>query len=154
MAQRDAVFRAYAYVAGDARTFLEDYFSAPENDPRLLAAELRRSVDVVSVLPVPVPDGSASRTYRARWNEHEVSGRSGTRDRVWEGYFSVEVQPPTSTEGIERNPLGVFVTDVSWSALAGELPPGSASRGPAPTVPDATPDTVGTDAAAQRPSPD
>ncbi len=119
VAQRDAVFRAYSYVAGDARDFLEGYFSDPQNDPRLLAAELRRSVEIVSVLPIPSGSNDASRVYRVRWNENEVSERGGTRERPWEGYMTVEVQPPTTTEGIERNPLGVFVTAISWSALAG-----------------------------------
>ncbi len=128
VAQRDAVFRAYGYVAGDARTFLEDYFSEPENDPRLLAAEMRRSVEIVSVIPVPVPGAGRSgaaggaRPYRVRWNETSTSERAGTSVRAWEGYFTVEVQPPTSTEAVQRNPLGVFVTALSWSALAGDAP--------------------------------
>ena len=73
VAQRDAVFRAYGYVAGDARTFLEDYFSAPENDPRLVAAEMRRSVEIVSIIPVPVP--GAAPAGRGR------TGSAGTRPR-------------------------------------------------------------------------
>ena len=140
VAQRDAVFRAYGYVAGDARGFLEGYFSDPQNDPRLLAAELRRAVEIVSVLPIPTGDGDRARVYRVRWNEAEVSERGGTRERAWEGYMTVEVQPPTTTEGIERNPLGVFVTDLSWSALAGSVvleDPGLSGPAPAGAV-DAT----------------
>ncbi len=135
VAQRDAVFRAYGYVAGDARAFLEDYFSAPENDPRLLAAEMRRSVEIVSIIPVPVPGAAGgARPYRVRWNETETSERGGRSERAWEGYFTVEVQPPTTTEAVQRNPLGVFVTALSWSSLAGEPIAGSAP------VPDSSPE--------------
>ena len=134
VAQRDAVVRGYAYVAGDARQFLEDYFSLPENDPRVVAAELRRQVEVVSVLPVPVPDGAPAQPYRVQWHETEVSVRGGTRERAWEGYMTVEVHPPTTTEGIERNPLGVFVTALSWSALAGDVERGGAAPAEAPTA--------------------
>ena len=144
VAQRDAVFRAYGYVAGDARAFLEGYFSEPENDPRLLAAEMRRSVEIVSVIPVPVPGAAGgSRPYRVRWNETATSERAGTSVRAWEGYFTVEVQPPTSTEAVQRNPLGVFVTALSWSALAGDAPAADAPAADATgaqarTAPDST----------------
>ncbi|MEM1042935.1 MAG: type IV secretion system protein [Bacteroidota bacterium] len=118
VAQRDAVYRAYAYVGGDARTFLEGYFSDPQNDPRRLGKGARRSVEVVAVIPVPGA-ASGARTYRVTWNETESSPQRGDTERAWEGYLSVVVAPPTTTEGVERNPLGVFVTDLSWSPLAG-----------------------------------
>lgn len=53
------------------------------------------------------------------WNETESSPQRGDTERAWEGYLSVVVGPPTTTEGIERNRLGVFVTDLSWSPIAG-----------------------------------
>ena len=127
-AQVDAVYRAYAHVAGDARGFLEGYFAEPQNDPRLLGAEGRRAVEIVSVVPVPTGGNDVqARPYRVRWNEAVTTAQDGTVERAWEGYFSVEVQPPTTTEGIERNPLGVFVTDLSWTPLAGRLVDDSAS---------------------------
>ena len=120
VAQRDAVYRAYAHVAGDARDFLEGYFSDPQNDPRRLGKDFRRAVEVTAVLPVPGTDQGTGRTYRVQWNETDTSGAGGERERAWEGYASVTLAPPTTTEGIERNPLGVFVTDLSWSPLAGQ----------------------------------
>ena len=71
VAQRDAVYRAYAYVAGDAREFLEGYFSDPQNDPRRLGKDFRRAVEVTGVLPVPVADGAIDLCGR--------TGSSGTR---------------------------------------------------------------------------
>ncbi|MGB3544467.1 VirB8/TrbF family protein [Rubrivirga sp.] len=118
VAQRDAVYRAYATIGGDARAFLEGYFSDPQNDPRRLGTGARRSVEIVAVIPVPGA-ASGARTYRVTWNETESSPQRGDSERAWEGYLSVVVSPPTTTEGIERNPLGVFVTDLSWSPLAG-----------------------------------
>ncbi|MDT0631399.1 type IV secretion system protein [Rubrivirga litoralis] len=133
VAQRDAVYRAYAYVGGDARGFLEAYFSDPQNDPRRLGTGARRSVEVVAVIPVPGA-ASGARTYRVTWNETESSPQRGDTERAWEGYLSVVVAPPTTTEGIERNPLGVFVTDLSWSPLAG------ATEVEEPETPEAEPD--------------
>ncbi|MDT7858197.1 VirB8/TrbF family protein [Rubrivirga sp. S365] len=122
VAQRDAVYRAYAYVAGDARTFLESYFSDPANDPRQQGRGYRRSVEVTNVLPVPGGVEGGPTTYRVQWNEREASPSEGVRERAWEGYLAVVVSPPTTTEGVERNPLGVFVTDLSWSPLAAAAP--------------------------------
>ena len=128
VAQRDAVYRAYAYVGGDARAFLEGYFSDPQNDPRRLGKGARRSVEVVAVLPVPGTAADGARTYRVTWNETESSPQRGDTERAWEGYLSVLVAPPTTTEGVERNPLGVFVTDLSWSPLAGTGEPDEADE--------------------------
>ena len=140
VAQRDAVYRAYAHVAGDARGFLEGYFSDPANDPRRLGKGARRSVEVVAVLPVPgmAADGGPGPggTYRVTWNETESSPQRGDTERAWEGYLSVVVAPPTTTEGVERNPLGVFVTDLSWSPLAGTGEPDEADE-PTDEVPPA-----------------
>ena len=118
VAQRDAVYRAYAHVAGDARGYLEGYFSDPANDPRQQGRGYRRAVEVTNVLPVPGAAEGGPTTYRVQWNEREESPREGVRERAWEGYLSVTVAPPTTTEAVERNPLGVFVTDLSWSPLA------------------------------------
>ena len=118
VAQRDAVYRAYAHVAGDARGYLEGYFSDPANDPRQQGRGYRRAVEVTNVLPVPGGAEGGPTTYRVQWNEREESPREGTRERAWEGYLSVTVAPPTTTEAVERNPLGVYVTDLSWSPLA------------------------------------
>jgi type IV secretion system protein VirB5 len=118
VAQRDAVYRAYAHVAGEARGYLEGYFSDPANDPRQQGRGYRRAVEVTNVLPVPGGVEGGPTTYRVQWNEREESPREGTRERAWEGYLSVTVAPPTTTEAVERNPLGVYVTDLSWSPLA------------------------------------
>ena len=129
VAQRDAVYRAYAYVVGDAGTYLEAYFSDPANDPRERGQGYRRDVEVTNVLPVPGGPEGGPKTYRVQWDERETSLREGVRERSWEGYLSVTVSPPTSTEALERNPLGVYVTDLSWSPLA----PGT-SASPTPDV--------------------
>ena len=142
VAQRDAVYRGYAYVAGDARSFLESYFSNPDNDPRRQGTGYRRAVEITNVLPVPGGGEGGATTYRVQWNEREESPREGVRERAWEGYLAVTVSPPTTTEGVERNPLGVYVTDLSWSPLAAAAPVDAAA------APAATPSAAGAPAGA------
>ena len=139
VAQRDAVYRAYAHVAGDALAYLESYFSDPANDPRQQGRGYRRAVEVTNVLPVPGGVEGGPRTYRVQWNEREESPREGVRERAWEGYLSVTVAPPTTTEAVERNPLGVYVTDLSWSPLAPSAtgPAAPARDAAAPAEPEA-----------------
>ncbi|MEM7789561.1 MAG: type IV secretion system protein, partial [Bacteroidota bacterium] len=79
---------------------------------------------------------AAARPWRVRWNETTRSARGGEAVRAWEGYLSVEVHPPTSTAGIERNPLGTFVTEISWTPLAGQLLDESAAGASAVSDPD------------------
>ena len=150
VAQRDAVYRAYAHVAGDARGYLEGYFSDPANDPRQKGRGYRRAVEVTNVLPVPGGVEGGPTTYRVQWNEREESPREGTRERAWEGYLSVTVAPPTTTEAVERNPLGVYVTDLSWSPLA---PSASGPDGPdaEPEATEAAPLEADVPAPARRP---
>ena len=136
VAQRDAVYRAYAHVASDARGYLESYFSDPANDPRQQGKGYRRAVEVTNVLPVPGGVEGGPTTYRVQWNEREESPREGVRERAWEGYLSVTVAPPATTEAVERNPLGVYVTDLSWSPLA---PSAAGSEPVAPARDDAAP---------------
>ena len=151
VAQRDAVYRAYAFVSGDAREYLEAYFSDPQNDPRRLGEDFRRAVEVTGVLPVPGRDAQ-TRTYRVQWNETARSAQGGTTERAWEGYLAVTLAPPTTTEGVERNPLGVFVTDLAWSPLAG-----TARTVPPDATPDGAPDAEApadtTESAPRRPPP-
>ena len=146
VAQRDAVYRAYAYVAGDARAFLKTYFSDPTNDPRQQGTGYRRAVEITNVLPVPGSVEGGPTTYRVQWNEREASPRDGVRERAWEGYLAVTVSPPTSTEAVERNPLGVYVTDLSWSPLAAAAPVGDGTSTPDATGTDETAGGEGADA--------
>ena len=150
VAQRDAVYRAYAHVAGDAQGYLEGYFSDPVNDPRQKGRGYRRAVEVTNVLPVPGGVEGGPTTYRVQWNEREESPREGTRERAWEGYLSVTVAPPTTTEAVERNPLGVYVTDLSWSPLA---PSASGADGPdaEPEATEAPPPEADAPAPARQP---
>ena len=118
-AQAELVRRAYAYVDQGAATFLNDYFATPANDPRLLARDLTRLIEVTSVLPVPGSTG-ASQTWKVSWTETSLPRVVGGSPTVtaWEGYFTTRVVPPTTTDLITMNPLGLFVTAINWTQLA------------------------------------
>jgi type IV secretion system protein VirB5 len=112
--QRQLLFTAYAYASGTARATLDDYFINPAHDPRVLGRSLTRQVEITSVLPLP-----KSKTWKVSWREIERPRVAGAaRSVAWEAYLTVAVNPPTTTEALLKNPLGLFVTDLSWSEVA------------------------------------
>ena len=132
-AQAELLRRGYAFAAPHVAGFLNDYFAAPEHDPRLLGTLLSREVDVASVLRLPNSD-----VWRLQWTETERAIEPGgglSRTVAWEGYASVKLVPLRSPEAIEENPLGLAVTSLSWTRVAegAAAPPSPTSPGPFPT---------------------
>jgi type IV secretion system protein VirB5 len=113
-AEAYAMRRAYAYADQGAATFLNEYFADPRNDPRILGRTLARTVEVTSVLPVP-----KSQTWKVQWTETEYPTAEGgeMRASAWEAYLALRISPPVTTEAVERNPLGVYITSMSWSRV-------------------------------------
>jgi type IV secretion system protein TrbF len=112
-AEADVLTRAYAFVDQGAATFLNAYFSDVRNDPRVLGRTETRIVEVTSVLPVP-----KSAVWKVRWIETDYPTAVGTPvASAWEGYFGVRIVPPATTDAIEVNPLGVYVTSVTWTRV-------------------------------------
>ncbi len=111
--QRELLYRAYACAAAGARRFLDGWFAQPEHDPRLLGQRFTRSVEVEAILPVP---GSA--VWRAQWTEREQPALAGAvRESAWEGYLTVRVRRPATAGAMEDNPLGIYVTDLTWTEV-------------------------------------
>lgn len=126
-AQAALVRRSYAFVDQNAADFLNAYFTSPANDPRVLARDGSRLVEVVSVLPLPNGSPSASSalatpamTWKVSWTETTYPRGAGApaTAAAWEGYFATRVVPPSTTERIELNPLGLYVTSINWTRLA------------------------------------
>lgn len=104
---------AYAFLAEPAARFLNEYFADPANNPRVLGQNVTRTVEVMSVLPIPDSD-----SWKVQWTESERR-RSGTltRSHVWEAYLTVRQVPPKTVAAIEANPLGIYVTAVNWTPI-------------------------------------
>jgi len=114
VAQNRMIDRGYAFTRGAARTYVDGYFSAPRNNPHLLAREMIRLVSVRSVRRVA---GSAS-TWEVQWEEYEVPVRGGNAIvRPWQGTLRTSLIPPEGEQDLFVNPLGLYVTDLSWAPL-------------------------------------
>lgn len=55
-------------------------------------------------------------SYQARWTE-EIYGKDGTVKQKYNmaGTFTIEISPPTNEQEVRQNPLGLYITNFSWT---------------------------------------
>jgi type IV secretory pathway TrbF-like protein len=106
LAQKSALSRSYALTAATATIFLNDYYRqhSPFGQNRTVA------VSVDAVLPV------SKQTYQLQWSEdaRDLQGRDLATTH-WLASLTVAFDPPTDERGILSNPLGLYITGISWT---------------------------------------
>jgi len=112
ISQRKAIDRVYAMIArgSSAQVEVGEYY---RNDPpHERAATHMVSVDVKAVY------ASSEKSYEVEWVE-TTRGLGGDvkNEQRWKGSFTIAVNPPTDERLVRVNPLGVYVTNVSWSRV-------------------------------------
>jgi type IV secretion system protein TrbF len=112
IAQRKAIDHVYAQIASgsEAQTFISEFYRAVPPSKRAHTETV--SIEVNSVLP------TSDRTFEVDWAEttRDLYGAVKATDR-WKGSFSIAVNPPSEERLARINPLGVYVTDVTWSKV-------------------------------------
>lgn len=117
-AQEELVARAYALADLPVRRQLDRYFSRPENDPRLLAARLSRSVEGITLLRLPGTED----TYQVQWREVTLPrvGPGPARERTFQGLLTVERVEQLDPETLTDNPLGLLIREFTWTETTSE----------------------------------
>lgn len=112
-AQRASVLEAYALVDQNSAAFKVLNETMQEQDPFKRAQKETVTIDVQSVLPI----GESPNSWRVEWKE-TVRGRDGTviSSVPWQAAITTTTNPPTTEAGVLKNPLGLYVTAVGWSA--------------------------------------
>ena len=112
VAQRKAIDRVYAMIGNGtpAQLVISDFYS--KDPPNTRAQTQTIDVDVKSVF------ATSDKTYEVEWTEvtRSISGQVRSDER-WKGSFTIAVNPPTDERLIRINPLGVYVTNASWSKV-------------------------------------
>jgi type IV secretory pathway TrbF-like protein len=106
LAQKSALSRSYAMTAATATIFLNDYYQqhSPFGQSRTVA------VSVDAVLPV------SKQTYQLQWSEDARDLQGGDLATThWLASIAVAFDPPTDERGILTNPLGLYITGISWT---------------------------------------
>jgi type IV secretory pathway TrbF-like protein len=102
-----------AHTRGAADKFLDAYYHADgfSHNPFKLAAKQTVTIQIESLLPL------SSSSYQVRWSEHgrDLNGVAMGASTQWEAVLQTEIVPPNSDDAIISNPLGFYVTQISWT---------------------------------------
>ncbi|KUM26928.1 conjugal transfer protein TrbF [Mesorhizobium loti] len=110
---------AYDFATDRAALFLNEYAKA--NDPFGQIGTRSVSVQITSV--VRASDSS----FQVKWTEQIFERGSLASTTRWTGILTIVIRPPTNTDQLRKNPLGVFINAIDWSRELDSAAPTSVS---------------------------
>jgi len=119
--QKRYLDRIYALASGQAAKTLDDYLKPEDLDPILLGSKMWVDVHITRFLKEPAPN-----TYRIDWEEitHQNSSATVTT-KHWSATLGIATTIPSSQKttrnaSADLNPLGLYVTTLSWAPEAAQ----------------------------------
>lgn len=110
--QKLAVNRVYAHISNSSPAFISmnEYYQQEKNNPFKRAVTETVSIAIRSVIQ------TTDKTWQVEWTE-KLRNRSGEPigERRMKGAVTVSVVPPTNELTIMKNPLGIYIQNISWS---------------------------------------
>ncbi|HVT87710.1 MAG TPA: conjugal transfer protein TrbF [Tepidisphaeraceae bacterium] len=100
--------KAYGFLADDAIPAMNQY-AASDTGMDALGNRLARTVEVGSVLQ------RSKDSYQVRWIETTYANGMRKSTDQYTGLFNVVLSPPKTEEEAFRNPIGLYVTNFTWS---------------------------------------
>ncbi len=109
--QKDHLRDGYAFAREQAAKALSDYYHDGRHDPFSIGQKGWVEVQITRTpLKLPAPD-----TYQVDWIEtHHDYNSTLTASTSWRATLKVVTAAPDNTDG--RNPIGLYVTNLDWSA--------------------------------------
>jgi type IV secretory pathway TrbF-like protein len=105
------------HARGAADRFLDAYYHCDNftHNPFKLAERLTVSTQIESILQL------SPSSYQVRWSEQQrdLNGVVVGAPAHWEAVLQTEIVPPNSDGAIVSNPLGFYVTQISWTEQQG-----------------------------------
>ncbi|MBF6569366.1 MAG: hypothetical protein IVW54_10900 [Candidatus Binataceae bacterium] len=106
-----------AHARGAADRFLDAYYHSDgfTHNPFKIAERQTVSVQIDSILQL------SRQSYQVRWSEtpHDLNGVEISAPSHWEAVLQTQIVPPNSDHSILSNPLGFYVTQISWTQQQG-----------------------------------
>jgi type IV secretory pathway TrbF-like protein len=106
-----------AHARGAADKFLDEYYHSDDftHNPFKRAQKETVTVQIDSILKV------SAQSYQVRWTEtkHDLNGAPLGAPAHWEAVLQTQIVPPSSDDTIVSNPLGFYVTQISWTEQQG-----------------------------------
>ena len=104
---RENWVEAYRFLTPQAAAHLTQI--AREDDPFLSLGRVGRTVQVRSIL------ARSDHAWEITWIERNTNETGTTDPQTFTGVFTVLTRPPTNADEIAVNPLGILISDFSWS---------------------------------------
>lgn len=106
--ERATLTRVYSLIGTTAKPYLDDWYST--HSPFVSGTSHHVAVAIDAVLP------QSTTTYQVQWTE-EQRDRDGSHPVTthWVAQLVVGIHPPTDEATILRNPMGIYVTGLSWT---------------------------------------
>src|SRR6266481_2006399 len=105
-----------AHARGAADHFLDEYYHSDQShNPFEIAQKETVSVQVDSILKL------SAKSYEVRWTElrRDLNGAALGMPSHWEAELETEIVPPREADTIVSNPLGFYVTSITWTQQQG-----------------------------------
>ena len=102
--------KAYQFLAGHAVNAMNEY-AASDTGMKTLPGEggVARTVEISSILQ------KAADTFQVRWVETTYSSGIRRSHDEYTGLFQVKLMPPRDESDSFKNPIGVYITNFTWS---------------------------------------
>lgn len=99
--------QAYHYTTGQGAIGLNDY--ARTQNPFERVGKESVTVEVSSVVR------ASANSFQARWQEQHFIDGAATGIQYWTAVLTTVIQQPRTEEALRNNPLGIYVSGLSWS---------------------------------------
>lgn len=112
IAQRQMIDRTYALLSNGTRalSIVNEFYKG--DPPYSRAATSGVTTEISSVIPV------TEKTWQVEWEETTRSTSGAIINKLrWKANLTLAFNPPTNERQIRVNPIGLFITDLSWSQV-------------------------------------
>lgn len=104
---RENWLEAYSFLTPQAAAQLTEI--AREDDPFLSLGRVGRTVHVRSVI------ARSDRSWEVSWIERATNATGTSDPQIYTGIFTLTTRSPRTADEIATNPLGLLISDFSWS---------------------------------------
>ncbi len=100
---------AYKFLTPQAGAQLSEI--ARQDDPFLSLGRVGRTVHIRSII------ARSDRSWEVSWTERPANAAGPGAIESYTGVFTVTTRPPRNADEVASNPLGLLITDFSWSRV-------------------------------------
>ncbi len=104
---RENWLEAYKFLTPQAAQQLNEM--ARQDDPFLSLGRVGRTVHVRSII------ARSDRSWEVSWIERATNATGTSDPQIYTGIFTVTTRRPRNADDIAANPLGLLISDFSWS---------------------------------------